>query len=114
MNAAMKVIELREPPLQKDNPNPNLAQWLNYIRHSQNAINSILSLKSRSETLPKTRYHTSGLVYILDVCCSYRHCWQRLRATQLFIEHVMLKHPTIDLKLPARRLTGVIKFRKLP
>lgn len=47
--AAEKMIDKLEPPLQKDNPNPNLAQWLNHVRLSQNAIDSILSLKSRTE-----------------------------------------------------------------
>ena len=55
LNAAMKVIELREPPLQKDNPNPNLTQWLNHIRLSRNAIESILGLKSSSELVLKAR-----------------------------------------------------------
>ena len=55
LNAAMKVMELREPPLQKDNPNPNLTQWLNHIRLSRNAIESILGLKSSSELVLKAR-----------------------------------------------------------
>ena len=55
MNAAMKVMDLHEPPLQKDNPNPNLTQWLNHIRLSQNAIESILGLKSSSELVLKAR-----------------------------------------------------------
>ena len=55
LNAAMKVMKLREPPLQKENPNPNLTQWLNYIRLSRNAIESILGLKSSSELVLKAR-----------------------------------------------------------
>ena len=38
---------------------------------------------------------------------NYRFCWQRLHATQLFVEHVMLAHPTIDLKVTARRMSKV-------
>ena len=56
MIAAMKVISLHEPPLQKDNPNPNLTQWLNHIRLSRNAIESILELKSSSGLVLKARY----------------------------------------------------------
>jgi hypothetical protein len=48
-------MSLREPPLQKDNPNPNLTQWLNHIRLSRNAIESILELKSSSELVLKAR-----------------------------------------------------------
>ena len=55
LNAAMKVMDMREPPLQKDNPNPNLTQWLNHIRLSRNAIESILGLKSSSEMILKAR-----------------------------------------------------------
>ena len=55
LNAAMKVMDLREPPLQKDNPNPNLTQWLNHIRLSRSAIESILELKSSSELVLKAR-----------------------------------------------------------
>ena len=49
MYATEKMMEKLEPPLQKANPNPNLAQWLNHIRLSQNTIDSILSLRSQSE-----------------------------------------------------------------
>ena len=55
LNAAMKVMDLREPPLQKDNPNPNLTQWLNHIRLSRSVIESILELKSSSELVLKAR-----------------------------------------------------------
>ena len=50
-------MEKLEPPLQKDNPNPNpnLAQWLNYIRLSQNTINLILSLRSQNIRVLKAR-----------------------------------------------------------
>ena len=53
MYAAEKMMEKLEPPLQKDNPNPNLAQWLNHVRLSQNTIDSILSLRSQSERVLK-------------------------------------------------------------
>lgn len=56
MYAAEKMMEKLEPPLQKDNPNPNLAQWLNHVRLSQNTIDSILSLRSQSERVLKARY----------------------------------------------------------
>ena len=55
LNAAMKVMDLHEPPLKKDDPNPNLTQWLNHIRLSRNAIESILGLKSSSELVLKSR-----------------------------------------------------------
>ena len=53
--AAEKMIEKLEPPLQKDNPNPNLVQWLNHVRLSQNTIDSILSLRFQSERVLKAR-----------------------------------------------------------
>ena len=53
--AAEKMMEKLEPPLQKDNPNANLAQWLNHVRLSQNTIDSILSLRSQSERVLKAR-----------------------------------------------------------
>ena len=55
LNAAMKVMDMREPPLQKDDPNPNLTQWLNHIRLSRTAIESILGLKCSSEMILKVR-----------------------------------------------------------
>ena len=54
--AAERLIEKLEPPLQKDSPNQNLAQWLNHIRLSQNTIHSILNLKSRNERVVKARF----------------------------------------------------------
>ena len=74
MNAAMKVIEKLEPPLQKDNPNPNLTQWLNYTRLSRNAIDSILSLSSQSEMVLKARYQQTNKVCkecILDMSAAH-------------------------------------------
>jgi hypothetical protein len=63
--AAEKVIEKLEPPLQKDNPNPNLAQWLNHIRLSQNTIDLILSLRPKNDRIIKTRYIFCMTVYYL-------------------------------------------------
>ena len=65
MNAALKVMSLREPPLQKDNPNPNLTQWLNHIRLSRNAIESILELKSSSGLVLKARYNYDYQIYFI-------------------------------------------------
>lgn len=120
--AAEKMIEKLEPPLQKDNPNPNLVQWLNNIRLSQNTIESILNLKPQTERVLKSRlviilqcnntppsvhiimmFHVKMIHYITMV----RHGWCRLRATQLFVENVMIKHSEVDLKLLARRLCAV-------
>ena len=103
------MIEKLEPPLQKDNPNPNLLQWLNHIRLSQSTIVSILSLKSCSGRANKARLYNPicGMEICLSCCTYFRHCWWRLRATQLFVELVMLKHPEVDLKLLARRLCAV-------
>ena len=53
--AAEKMIEKLEPPLQRCSPNANLTQWLNSVRLSWNAIDSILSLKSQSERVFKAR-----------------------------------------------------------
>ena len=111
MYATEKMMEKLEPPLQKDNPNANLSQWLNHLRLSQNTIDSILSLRSQSERVLTARY----LLYKFDVTrvCNvnntipFRQSWSRLRATQLFVEYVMLKHPDVNLKLLARRLCGV-------
>ena len=49
----------REPPLKKkdseDKEKATLTQWLNQLRLSQNAINSILSLPSESELTKRAR-----------------------------------------------------------
>ena len=60
------------------------------------------------------RRHFFMLIIIIRISNQfYRHCWQRLHATQLFVEHVIQKHPTVDIKVPARRLTRVIFFTSL-
>ena len=56
--AAINVMEQLEPPLQKDNPNPNLSLWLNRIRLCRNAIKSIITLRSKSKLVDKARYVT--------------------------------------------------------
>lgn len=73
MFAAVKVMEKLEPPLKKDNPNPNLTEWLNYIRRSQNAITSILSLKSSSEMAQQARYvqYQDSEKYLDNDCKTY-------------------------------------------
>ena len=65
--ATEKVIEKLEPPLQKDNPNANLAQWLNHVRLSQNTIDSILSLRSQSKRVIKARYNII-FIAMVDTC----------------------------------------------
>ena len=55
MYAAEKMIDALEPPLDKNNPNPNLAVWINRVRLSQNTIDSILSIESASECAAKAR-----------------------------------------------------------
>ena len=67
MYATEKMMEKLEPPLQKDNPNANLSQWLNHLRLSQNTIDSILSLRSQSELVLTARY----LLYKFDVTITY-------------------------------------------
>ena len=67
MYAAEKMMEALEPPLHKDNPNPNLALWINRIRLSQNTIDSILSIKSDSERVIKTRYIMRTVSYTCSI-----------------------------------------------
>lgn len=67
MYAAEKVIEKLEPPLQKDNPNIYLAQWLNRVRLSQNTIDLILSLRSQSERIINIRYNN----ILFDMCTTH-------------------------------------------
>ena len=50
-----KVFDWLEPPLRKDDPTQNLISWLNNIRLSQTAIQSILSLGSPSNLRAKLR-----------------------------------------------------------
>ena len=57
MYAAEKMIDALEPPLDKNDPNPNLAVWINRVRLSQNTIDSILSIDSASEHIAKARYN---------------------------------------------------------
>ena len=68
LHAAMKVMVKLEPPLKKDNPNPNLTEWLNYMRRSQNAITSILSLKSFSEVAQQARCHYAVPLKLISLC----------------------------------------------
>ena len=117
MYAAEKMMEALEPPLHKDNPNPNLALWINRIRLSQNTIDSILSIKSDSERVVKTRYKcipscACSIILYCNAFC-YRSSWSRLRAAQLFVEHVILKHSDVDLKLIARRLCMVSLYHAI-
>jgi len=54
------ALEILEPPLDKketeDKEKATLTHWLNQVRLSQNAINSILSLPSQSELTNRVRY----------------------------------------------------------
>ena len=44
-----------EPPLETDDPNLNLKQWLSYIHLSQTPMDSILSIKSNCALLDEIR-----------------------------------------------------------
>jgi hypothetical protein len=109
-------MEKLEPPLQKGiNPNQNLAQWLDHVRLSQNAIDSIINLRSQSDLNTTLRYN-SVLEIIITMCHDIVLCarfkWQRLQACKLYVEFVMLKHPELNepLKKYGRRLCAVSFF----
>ena len=56
LSAVEKVLSDLESPLGKDKPADNLSRWLNDVRLSQNVINSVLSLGSRSDAAARLRF----------------------------------------------------------
>ena len=68
LHAVDHALGILEPPLDKketeDKEKATLTHWLNQVRLSQSAINSILSLPSQSELTNRARY-----VYVY-VCLS--------------------------------------------
>lgn len=53
--AVEQVLVNLNPPLDKDDPASILIPWLNELHASQNAINSIISMPSKSEIKVESR-----------------------------------------------------------
>ena len=64
----------------------------------QNAIDSILTLgESNTELTREIRYVLDIIsIYLLSLC---RHSWQRVRAIQLFVEHIVGKLDSMFVEL---------------
>ena len=54
--AVEKALDELKPPLEKDKLAEHLIPWLNDIRLSRNAIDTILSLPSHNPLLEKARF----------------------------------------------------------
>ena len=63
--AVVKALDDLKPPVEKDDITDHLTPWLNDLRLSQNAIDTILSLPPRNATLENARFECSS--YIEDV-----------------------------------------------
>ena len=113
LHAVNHALGSLEPPLDKkdleDKEKGVLASWLNQLRLSQNAIDSILNLPAQSELANRARcvcvcvrvcVHMHECIYVFRIILpyftsltwSYRMKWQLIRALQMFVEHVVLKH----------------------
>ena len=101
-----KALEALNPPMERDKLAENLLPWLNDLRLSRNAIDTILNLPPHNAMLEKARYahyslsYSSGSIY---TACLSRVKWQLIQAMQMLLEHVMLKHPKVPVTY-ARRL----------
>jgi hypothetical protein len=82
-----------KPPLQGKRESlysdeESLSTWLNILREIGNTIQSTLSLPSQSDIAKRARLR-----------------WQKIRAVQMFTEHIVLNHA--DVIVSARRLNLV-------
>ena len=65
-----KALEALNPPMERDKLAENLLPWLNDLRLSRNAIDTILSLPPHNAMLEKARYahlspsHSSGCIHV--------------------------------------------------
>ena len=57
--AAVKALDDLKPPLRKDNITDHLTPWLNDLRLSRNAIDTILSLPPCNATLENARFENT-------------------------------------------------------
>jgi hypothetical protein len=83
-----------KPPLQGKRESlysdeESLSTWLNILREIGNTIQSTLSLPSQSDIAKRARLR-----------------WQKIRAVQMFTEHIVLNHA--DVIVSARRLNLVL------
>lgn len=62
-----KVLEELKPPLDKDKLAEHLLPWLNDLRLSQNAIDTILSFSPRNTMVDKLRFATVIVVLISEL-----------------------------------------------
>lgn len=66
-----KVLEELKPPLDKDKLAEHLLPWLNDLRLSQNAIDTILSFSPRNTMVDKLRFATVIVVLISELHLNY-------------------------------------------
>ena len=57
--AVVKALDDLKPPVEKDDITDHLTPWLNDLRLSQNAIDTILSLPPHNATLENARFEWS-------------------------------------------------------
>lgn len=66
-----KVLEELKPPLDKDKLAEHLLPWLNDLRLSQNAIDTILSFSPHNTMVDKLRFATVIVVLISELHLNY-------------------------------------------
>ena len=62
--AVVKALDDLKPPTEKDDIADHLTPWLNDLRLSQNAIDTILSLPPRNATLENARFENKLVHYV--------------------------------------------------
>ena len=103
--AVERILSDLNPPIDvtrvsEYSPEQSLRVWLKSLREMSNAIESTLSLHSHHPIAFRSRY--GCMVLVNDGLLSYRLCWQKIRAIQMFTEHVLLNHA--NMVVYARRL----------
>lgn len=112
--AVDKALEALKPPMEKDKLAEHLLPWLNDLRLSRNAIDTILSLPPYNAVLENARLyvplsHVRSSSEHCGMCCFHRVKWQLIQALQMYLEHVLLRHSEVPVSF-ARRLELVCQI----
>ena len=73
--AVVKALDDLKPPVEKDDITDHLTPWLNDLRLSQNAIDTILSLPPRNATLENARFECSSYIEEVTLCVIIFYHW---------------------------------------
>ena len=111
--AVERALEVLKPPMEKDKLAEHLLPWLNDVRLSRNAIDTILSLPPYNAVFENARLYVllshAGVAVNIVCFCFRRVRWQLIRAMQMYLEHVLLKHSEVPVSF-ARRLELVCQI----